>query len=338
MMSERTMTIFECMYPTYKIKKPIRLIELFAGIGAQAKALENLKADFEHYKVIEFDKYAMRSYNAIHGTDFEISDIRDIHADDLSMRERERFCYIMTYSFPCQDLSPVGKKRGLKKGENTRSGLLWEVERILDECDDLPEILLMENVPNVIGTQNINDFQKWETKLESIGYSNYIQILNAKDYGIPQNRERCFMISIHGKYNYTFPNKIALNDLMSSFLDDNVDSKYYLSQKLIDSFVENEQKQIIKNNGFRFKVTDGNVIASTITTKEGSRMENNYIGDIEAKRVRRLTPSEAWKLMGFSSEDYEKAKKVNSDSQLYKQAGNSIVVNVLEAIFRNLIA
>lgn len=145
------LTIFDCLYPTYKITKPIRLIELFAGIGSQAKALKNLKVNFEHYKIVEFDKYAIASYNAIHNTNFNPLDITKIHANDLEIVDTDKYEYIMTYSFPCQDLSLAGKGRGMAKGSGTRSGLLWEVERILKECKELPQVLLMENVPEVIG-------------------------------------------------------------------------------------------------------------------------------------------------------------------------------------------
>lgn len=144
--------------PPLKIDKPLRLIELFAGIGAQAKALENLGVPFEHYRICEFDKYAVKSYNAVHATDFEPSDITKITADDLGITDTEHYCYLMTYSFPCQDLSNAGKQRGMTKGSGTRSGLLWEVERLLNECEELPQILLMENVPQVIGKKNMADF------------------------------------------------------------------------------------------------------------------------------------------------------------------------------------
>lgn len=157
-------SIYDIIYPKYKIKNEIRLIELFAGIGSQAKALERLKVKFVHYKVIEFDKYAIKSYNAIHGTNFKTSDITKTKASDLEIVNTDKYEYIMTYSFPCQDLSIAGKQMGMSKGSGTRSGLLWEVERILDECIELngniPQILLMENVPEVIGQKNIKDFQK----------------------------------------------------------------------------------------------------------------------------------------------------------------------------------
>ena len=127
------LTIFDVLYPPKKITKPIRLIELFAGVGSQAMALRDLNANFEHYKVVEFDKYAVNSYNAIHGTDFKPMDITKIRGEDLQVVDTDKYEYIMTYSFPCQDLSLAGKQRGMKKGSGTRSGLLWEVERLLDE-------------------------------------------------------------------------------------------------------------------------------------------------------------------------------------------------------------
>ena len=229
-MSEQ-LDIFSELYPKFVIDKPIRLIELFAGIGSQAKSLERLGVPFEHHCVVEFDKYCIRSYNAIHGTNFEPKDIRDVHAADLRIEDTESFTYLLTYSFPCQDLSCAGLQKGMKKGEGTRSGLLWEVERILDECQNLPQVLLMENVVQVIGSKNIEDFHAWRSKLESLGYQNYVDVLNAKDYGIPQNRVRCFMISILGDYSYEFPQKQELHLVLKDLLEENVDEKYYVSER-----------------------------------------------------------------------------------------------------------
>ena len=122
------MNIFDFMYETKIFNKPIRLIELFAGIGSQAQALKNLGIDFEHYKVVENDSYAIKSYNAIHETNFETSDITKISSKNLNIVDTNKYEYIMTYSFPCQYLSLAGKMRGMEKGSNTKSGLLWEVE------------------------------------------------------------------------------------------------------------------------------------------------------------------------------------------------------------------
>lgn len=231
----------------FKIKKPIRLIELFAGIGSQAMALKMLGSDFEHYKVIEFDKFAIKSYNEIHGTCFDPTDITQIRGSDLGIVDTETFTYLLTYSFPCQDLSVAGKQKGMVKGSGTRSGLLWEVERLLNEVGNLPQVLLMENVPQVHGKKNMEDFQRWIAFLESKGYSNYWQDLNAKNYGVAQNRNRCFMVSILGNYNFTFPNPIELQKVMKDYLKDEVDEKYYINnekaQKLIQKLIDNETLQ-----------------------------------------------------------------------------------------------
>lgn len=381
---------------TYKISKPIRLIELFAGIGSQAKALKNIGADFEHYKVVEFDKYAISSYNAIHGTNFVTQDITKIKGSELEIVDTNKYCYIMTYSFPCQDLSLAGKQAGMTKGLSTRSGLLWEVERLLNETKELPQILLMENVPQVHGKKNSQDFEKWIEFLKSKGYSNYWKDLNAKDYGIPQNRNRTFMVSILGSYEYEFPNSFELKLRLKDMLENNVDEKYYLSDKMIQYITANNEKWTGNNNQSLINKS----VASTINTGEGSRRcdASNYIcdelpedydlkgfikyqdstrpdvlgvvvlgnyspsnhnasrivdsgglaptvmenhGTVTATyhnlRIRKLTPKECWRLMGFDDEDFDNASNLNSNSQLYKQAGNSIVVNVLEAIFKELL-
>lgn len=221
----------------FTFDKPIRLIELFAGIGAQAKALENLGIEFEHYRICEFDKYAVCSYNAIHGTDFEPSDITKIHATDLGIVETDKYCYVMTYSFPCTDLSKAGKQKGMSRESGTRSGLLWEVERLLDECEELPQVLLMENVPDVVGTANISDFAEWLRKVESLGYYNKHEILNAKEYGIPQNRERCFMVSLLGDYYYEFPQPKPLELRLKDMLEDNVDESFYINDAQIEKIL-----------------------------------------------------------------------------------------------------
>lgn len=231
------MSFFEGRAPL-KINKPIRLIELFAGIGAQAKALENLGVEFEHYRICEFDKHAVASYNAVHGTEFQTSDITQIHADDLGVVDTDRFTYIMTYSFPCTDLSSAGKMQGMSRDSGTRSGLLWQVERLLKEMDELPQILLMENVPEVVGNKNIRDFAEWIAFLDGLGYMSKYQILNAKNYGVPQNRERCFMVSWLGDYFYDFPVPIPLTLRLMDVLEPEVDKKYYLSDKAIEGLVK----------------------------------------------------------------------------------------------------
>lgn len=210
-------------------------------------ALKRIGAKFEHYRVVEFDKYAIASYNAVHGTNFSTMDITKVHADDLAIEDTQHFTYLLTYSFPCTDLSVAGKQAGMSKGSGTRSGLLWEVERILTEIRDgngeLPQILFMENVPQVHGKKNINDFEKWLGFLESLGYTNYWQDLNAKNYGVAQNRNRCFMFSFLGNYSYSFPQPIPLKKKLKDYLEDNVDEKYYINNEKADKLI----KQLIDN-------------------------------------------------------------------------------------------
>ena len=205
--------------------------------------------------------------------------IQQVKGYDLEIVDTDKYEYILTYSFPCQDLSLAGKGKGMSD-TSTRSGMLWEVERILTECKELgtlPQILLMENVPQVHGEGNKEDFNKWQLRLEELGYKNYWQDLIATDYGIPQTRNRCFMVSILGEYSYSFPPKQELKLKLKDMLEDNVDEKYFLSDKMIKFFTYNEEKQKEKGNGFRFNVSDGNVMAKTITTNAGNRMDDNFI-------------------------------------------------------------
>lgn len=332
-----------------KIDKPIRLIELFAGIGAQAKALERIGVPFEHYRICEFDKYAVKSYNAIHGTNFETSDIRTITANDLGIVDTDKYCYIMTYSFPCTDLSVAGKQMGMSKGTQTRSGLLWEVERLLKEMKELPQILLMENVPQVIGQKNIKDFADWIAFLDTLGYKSKWQVLNAKDFNVPQNRERCYMVSALGNYYYEFPCGKGCEKRLKDILEKKVNEKYYLHEKVI--FIKqrlNDEDTVAKiilaamiesekYGGYEQsrRVYNSNGIAPTLHTCGGGHLELKII---EKNCIRKLTPREYLRLMDFDDEDFDKIKvALISDSQVYKQAGNSIVVAVLQAIFNQML-
>lgn len=340
-----------------KVTKPLRLIELFAGIGAQAKALENLGVEFEHYRICEFDKYAVASYNAIHGTEFTTSDITKIHAADLGIVETDKYEYIMTYSFPCTDLSTAGKQQGMSRESKTCSSLLWEVERILKETKELPQILLMENVPNVLSLKNSADFCEWCRFLEGLGYTNKYAILNAKDFGIPQNRKRCYMLSWLGDFYYDFPEKIPMKPFID-FLDFNEDyiikpEKLTKTQKNCIKRIANETlSKTIRSGGLKSRdrhewaVYSVELRQSENFIKSKSLWMKNLSKTICVKHLNSYTidgkiyfdysPVECWRLMGFSDNDYRKAKKVCSKTRLYKQAGNSIVVDVLMAIFKNL--
>ncbi len=343
-----------------KITKSLRLIELFAGIGAQAKALENLGVKFENYRICEFDKYAVASYNAIHGTNFTTSDIRQINAADLGIVDTDKYEYIMTYSFPCTDLSKAGKKQGMSRESGTRSGLLWEVERLLKEAKELPQILLMENVPDVISEKNRADFFVWCKFLEDLGYTSKYALLNAKDFGIPQNRERCFMLSWRGNYYYDFPEKIPMKPFVD-FLDFNEDyiikpEKLTRVKKICIKHFSNKISlktisKTIRCGGVKsrdrheWSVYSVNLGMSENFVKRTSAL-NNLSKTVCSQTINSYTidgriyfdysPVECWRLMGFNDDDYRKAEKVCAKTRLYKQAGNSIVVDVLMAIFKNL--
>ena len=274
-MNQEQMSIWDGTTPL-KIDKPIRLIELFAGIGAQAKALERLGVPFEHYRICEFDKYAVTSYNAIHGTNFGTSDIRNITGADLGIVDTDKYCYIMTYSFPCTDLSLAGKQQGMSKGTGTRSGLLWEVERLLKELTELPQILLMENVPQVIGQKNIADFAEWIAFLDTLGYASKWAVLNATDFNVPQNRERCYMVSWLGDHSYFFPQGTGCKRALKDVLEKNVDEKYYLSDKGVKYI------QSPKRCGDTVVCDENSPIAPTALT---AKSQQNWKGNFIASRT-----------------------------------------------------
>lgn len=228
----------------YKISKKIRLIECFAGVGTQAMALRNLRANFERYRAYDFDKDAVKSYNAIHETNFEPTDIRDVKGEDLGIADKDKYEYLLTYSFPCTDLSCSGVQAGMKKGSGTRSGLLWEVERLLTETKELPQVLVMENVIQVHNPKNMPDFQLWLNFLESKGYKNFYADLNAKDFNLAQNRVRCFMVSVLGDYVYKFPKGVGLTKTLDDYLEDEVDASYYLEQSRQDAMIRDLKDRI----------------------------------------------------------------------------------------------
>lgn len=471
----------------------LKVLELFGGIGACSTALKRLKINYEIVDYVEIDKYAVKSFNAIHNTNFEPQDIqkwdKDIKVD------------LIMHGSPCQDFSLAGKNAGGDEGSGTRSSLMYETIRIVNKLK--PKYVVWENVKNLLSKKHRHNFDNYLKTMEELGYENYYQILDAKDYGIPQHRERVFTISIHHscKKDFQFPSKIQLELKLKDLLDDEVEEKYYLSEKMMNYVLDNNDSQkgtkwegradndilnasvahtlsvrgasgsqragvsnfVIDNTEEEIKVkdlklkiknatkqgyleaTDGDgVYISNIDKKRGtvqkemiptlktspdigvvvhrnlkqtlcnkliqenkvqemdvikhsystsrindwntrnvehnnlsptldtrcdclgvtvktignyspsghnaSRIvDNNGIAPTvmenhgtvtatqdECLRIRKLTPKECYRLMGFNDEEFKKAERVNSNAQLYKQAGNSIVVNVLVEIFRNL--
>jgi DNA-cytosine methyltransferase len=202
---------------------------------------------------------------------------------DIEVEDSHSFTVQNTIVHNCQDLSKAGLGKGMEKGSGTRSGLLWEVERVLDELnemgkDKLPKVLLMENVPDVIGTTAIKDFAKWLAKLESLGYKCYWNILNAKNLGIPQNRERCFMVSILGDYFYSFPKIIPLTYKLVDVLEKNVDEKFYLSDKMLEYCTDMKNRNgFVRGEAFKPIDAESQNYARTITTMSGQRPTDNFI-------------------------------------------------------------
>lgn len=253
------------------------LIDILCNMGISGNGKNQLTVE-QISKHQNRSKWLRETYNNIIAT-HNLVNIMAVKGNDLGIVDTDKYAYLLTYSFPCQDLSLAGKRKGMTKGSGTRSGLLWEVERLLNEVEHLPQILLMENVPQVVSDQNINDFHKWCGFLESKGYKCYTQILNAKDYGVAQNRERCFMVSILGDFNYRFPQPIPLNKTMKDYLEPVVDEKYYINtekaQKLIDDLLESGQlgnknvSNTVRGGGeARLTDTNGTLLSNVIPAVE----------------------------------------------------------------------
>lgn len=289
------MSIFD--FPEYlpsrpfRIRNKIRLIELFAGIGSQAMALRNIGANFEHYRVVEFDKYAIASYNAIHGTDFPTMDVTKIKGEDLGITDTDKYTYLLTYSFPCTDLSVAGKMLGMEEGSGTRSSLLWEVKRLLEECDELPQVLVMENVPQVHSKANIPHFEKWLNYLSSKGYKTYWQDMNAKEHGVAQSRNRTIAVSILGNFTYIFPLKHPLKKSIKDYLVDQAEEKYYVktekARELIDKLIKggklDDKFEQYKNPNANYKPFD-KAISYPLTSQDFVRTGFNEIAPTLAAR------------------------------------------------------
>ena len=392
----------------------MKVLELFGGIGACTQALKRIGMDVEVADYVEIDKYACASYNAINGTKFEPQDIctwdKNIEVD------------LIMHGSPCQDFSVAGKQAGGDVGSGTRSSLMYETIRIVGKLR--PKYLVWENVKNLLSSKHRHNFDAYLDTMKALGYTNYYQVLNAKDYGIPQNRERVFTISVLGEHNpFVFPDKSALTLRLKDILEDEVEEKYYLEGYQIENIVNSnfaqknkliQEKDVcdtllardykdpkcvqigtldMKGHDCLKRVYSDEGLSPTLTDMQGGNRQPKIIVDSDIKpsvaknyereaeeisksdkeiyqcectsgwqdnkvgikvsptiryssnhtcvysdyRIRKLTPKECWRLMGFSDEDFEKAAKVNSNTQLYKQAGNSIVVNVLEKIFINLL-
>lgn len=318
----------------FKKIEPLKVIELFGGIGACTKALERLGIPHKVVDYVEIDKYAVKSFNAIHGTNFEPQNITEW--------DKDLECDLVMHGSPCQDFSVAGKGAGGDEGSGTRSSLMYETLRIVEKIK--PKYVIWENVKNLLSKKHRHNFDAYLEAMEDLGYANYYQVLNAKDYGVPQNRERVFTVSIRKDvfdWEFKFPANRPLTKRLKDVLEYDVNEKYYL--KKTDNIVFGENRVNWDNSGKgygsqqdRAVYMDGLAPTLSRCNEHGDKAQV-AIKTTDGFRIRKLTPKECWRLMGFDDSDFEKSEKVNSSTQLYKQAGNSIVVNVLEMILSNLV-
>lgn len=309
----------------------INVLELFGGIGAIRKAFIRQKIPHRIVDYVEVDKNCVKSYNALYGADFKPQDIVKYHPPD------ERIDFVM-HGSPCQDFSRSGLKKGGEKGSGTRSSLLFETIRIIEEMKEKPKVVLWENVKGVLDKNMRASFFHYLKEMERLGYESKYKILNAMDFGIPQNRKRIFVVSILGQNDFDFEalKKVKTRSI-DDFLEKGISDLYEVRQKSMFRYLSGNPKN--KNFKGRLKIIDK--YAYTISTKQ-VRVPNSGLVDIGNGKYRYLTERECLRLMGFDDEDFDKIRAIypkrpgKTSSILYKQSGNSIVVNVLEAILNEI--
>lgn len=354
----------------------------FSGIGSPEVALKNLQIQFEHVFACDVDEYAKKSFLAIHNP--------QVFFDDIRNRNHELIERLDMYfaGFPCQAFSIAGKRKGF---DDVRGTLFFDTAEFIRI--NRPKVFVLENVKGLLNHDGGNTYKtiiellsngggtvNSQTSLDmfedGLGYHLHTCLLNTKDFGLPQNRERIFIIGFDNYHDFKTPVKIPLQTKLIDFLETVVDEKFYLKQKQIDKLVEYNKRQIENGNGFMAKFHNPNEdlmsslkvggkgaddlieVRQLNPSKESGGVQpyqQNRIYDVNGlcpslnagqekwkgnlvntKQIRRLTPWECWKLQGFSKADFEKAEQVCSNSQLYKQAGNTISVPVIQAIIKNI--
>lgn len=371
-----TVNLFNFNYPIIKLdKENVKVGTFFSGIGSPEMAFKRLKDNgvinnYESVFFCEVDKYAIKSYCAIHGQspNKNLGDITKINGADLP------YCDIWIGGFPCQDISMAGVRRGFDFNSNTRSSLGWKMIQFLKEVKEPPKVVIFENVAAITNVKMRKTLNLFKEDLESLGYSLYDHVLTALDYGTPQNRERYFLLAIKGNYLYYFPDKIKLKLRLKDLLEKEIDPNLVLSEKVpfdLHSFVENKNytknsKLVCKNlkdrrrkyiiNLYRFidgknhcgrdtsskynqtaRLWSMNGYCPTLTANSTEDTSKMIIYKDNCFFVKKISPLESWRFMGFSDEDFYKAKSVGiSNRQLFKQAGNSIATNVIYYILKKL--
>lgn len=334
--------------------KNIRVLSLFSGIGAFEKGLKNLGVNYELVNYCEIDKHASKCYSLIHNVS-EDKNLWDVTKVDGTKIEN---IDILTHGSPCQDISSAGKQLGADEGSGTRSSLLWESVRIIKECK--PKFIIWENVKNALSPKHKHNVEKYIEELNKIGYKSYLPekgYLSAKDFNIPQSRERVFVVSVlNEEKEFIFPKGESLKRDLKEFLDfrekDNITKSFFNRYKEIvnknatlEEFVEYiNNLPITKGIGTKkLKLYSYNEM-DTITTCEGltgtlcCRSVQNYCKKFwYNNNLYKPSPRMCFRLMGFLDEDFDKVEKIGSDSQLWDRAGNSIVVNVAQAILKEIL-
>ena len=388
----------------------------FSGIGSPESALKRLNLEVDEVFACEIDKYARKSFNELHNPSTMYEDITTRNHSEVPQLD------LYVAGFPCQSFSLAGKRGGF---EDTRGTLFFNVAEFIKE--NQPKCFILENVKGLLSHDNGRTYQtitdvltngggtlNGQIGLDSIdnglGYHVYAKVLNSKDYGIPQNRERIFLVGFKEFREFRFPKKMELKLRLKDLLENEVDDKYYLSDKMIKTITtpsggdwnsgkmsfNTDIAKCIRANTHKMGIadTDNYIISHSLfprTSKTGQvgsghlsktdgtsycidtgcsqgvevrpvqlgqsdqtfahksgtliGKENQSAFTIRAanpngvkidKRIRRLTPLECWRLQGYTDEQFYAAQKVNSDTQLYKQAGNSITVNVMVELFKNI--
>ncbi len=308
----------------------IKILELFGGIGAPRKALINLGIPHKSIDYVEWNEKAVRTYNGMFDNRYKPESVVGYNLQPD----------ILVHGSPCQDFSIAGKQYGGNVKDGTRSSLLFETVKIIENLGVWkPKFVVWENVPNVLSERMRGAFNHYLDELEQLGYTNSYDILDARDFGVPQARKRIFTVSVLGgePFNFkTLENK-EMQDI-EDFLEDNVDDRYTITQPSMISKLPGKDVPVTFGGRMLTEITE---FAWTITTKQ-MRAPNSGVIRVKDDLFRYLTEKECWRLMGFDDEDYYNAKKEHPrrgdflNGTLYHQAGNSIVVPVLEAIFKQL--
>ena len=374
--NNQTINLFNFTYPFIKLDNSnVKVGTFFSGIGSPEMAFKRLKdngiiKNYESVFFCEVDKFAIQSFCAIHNKtpNDNVGDITKINGKDLP------YCDIWIGGFPCQDISMAGIRRGFDFNSNTRSSLGWKMIQFLREIEDPPKVVIFENVAAITQKKFRRTLNLFRKDLEDLGYSLYENVLCALDYGTPQNRERYFLVAVKGKYLYQFPPKQKLKLKLKDLLEKDIDPNLILSEQVpfdLESFVKNKSfdknsKLICKNLKDKrkkyiidlYRFIDGKNHCGRDTSSKYNQTArlwsmNGYCPTLTANStedtskmiiyknncffVKKISPLESWRFMGFSDEDFYKAKNSGiSNRQLFKQAGNSIATNVIYYILKNL--